>query len=49
MQQGKMFLFIGVVMAVTQGGFVRRIKAGKEGLHALVVRKISGDMFPAGL
>ena len=30
MQQGKMFLFIGVLMAVVQGGYVRRIPAGSE-------------------
>ncbi|XP_041369121.1 major facilitator superfamily domain-containing protein 10-like [Gigantopelta aegis] len=30
MQQGKMFLFIGTVMALVQGGYVRRVKAGKE-------------------
>ncbi|KAJ8316866.1 hypothetical protein KUTeg_004770 [Tegillarca granosa] len=30
MQQGKMFFFIGVIMATVQGGYVRRIKAGSE-------------------
>eukprot|EP00090_Calanus_glacialis_P032535 TRINITY_DN5391_c0_g1_i1.p1 TRINITY_DN5391_c0_g1~~TRINITY_DN5391_c0_g1_i1.p1 ORF type:complete len:465 (-),score=144.52 TRINITY_DN5391_c0_g1_i1:112-1506(-) len=30
MQQGRMFLFVGIVMAVLQGGFVRRIPQGKE-------------------
>lgn len=30
MQQGKMFLFIGVLMSVLQGGVVRRIPQGKE-------------------
>lgn len=30
MQQGRMFLFVGVVMAVLQGGVVRRIPLGKE-------------------
>ena len=30
MQQGKMFLFIGLLMAFIQGGFSRRIPAGKE-------------------
>jgi len=30
MQQGKMFLFVGVIMAVLQGGFVRRIPQGHE-------------------
>ena len=28
--QGRMFLFVGIVMAVLQGGFVRRIPQGKE-------------------
>lgn len=31
MQQGKMFFFIGIIMAVVQGGYVRRVKQGKEG------------------
>jgi len=30
MQQGRMFLFVGIVMAVLQGGFVRRIPEGRE-------------------
>ncbi|KAM6930852.1 major facilitator superfamily domain-containing protein 10-like [Xenentodon cancila] len=30
MQQGKMFFFIGVVMAVIQGGYARRIKPGQH-------------------
>ncbi|KAK3609229.1 hypothetical protein CHS0354_035168 [Potamilus streckersoni] len=30
MQQGKMFFFIGLIMALVQGGYVRRIAAGKE-------------------
>ncbi|GAB6018428.1 hypothetical protein CHUAL_000138 [Chamberlinius hualienensis] len=30
MQQGKMFLFIGIVMALVQGGYTRRIPAGQE-------------------
>lgn len=30
MQQGKMFFFIGIIMAVVQGGYVRRVKRGKE-------------------
>ncbi|XP_040566041.1 major facilitator superfamily domain-containing protein 10 [Lepeophtheirus salmonis] len=30
MQQGKMFLFVGVIMALIQGGYVRRIPPGKE-------------------
>ena len=28
--QGKMFLFVGLIMTVLQGGFVRRIPQGKE-------------------
>ena len=35
MQQGKMFLFIGVLMALVQGGYARRIPAGKEKSVAL--------------
>jgi len=35
MQQGKMFLFIGTIMALLQGGFVRRIKLGGEKNAAL--------------
>lgn len=45
MQQGKMFLFIGLIMAVAQGGLVRRIHPGRELLFALIVSlrpKISG-------
>lgn len=38
MQQGKMFLFMGTVMALTQGGLVRRITPGRELLFALLVR-----------
>jgi len=30
MDQGKMFLYIGVLMALIQGGYVRRIPVGKE-------------------
>uniref|UniRef100_A0AAY4BWX8 Major facilitator superfamily (MFS) profile domain-containing protein n=1 Tax=Denticeps clupeoides TaxID=299321 RepID=A0AAY4BWX8_9TELE len=30
MQQGKMFLFIGIVMALIQGGYARRIKPGQQ-------------------
>ncbi|KAK3095294.1 hypothetical protein FSP39_012912 [Pinctada imbricata] len=30
MQQGRMFFYIGTVMALVQGGYVRRIPAGKE-------------------
>lgn len=36
MQQGKMFFFIGIIMALVQGGYVRRIKAGKEKRVALM-------------
>nr|CAG4634929.1 EOG090X09U7 [Alona affinis] len=35
-QQGKMLLFIGLLMAVFQGGLVRRVQPGKEKLLALV-------------
>ena len=28
--QGRMFLFVGIVMAVLQGGIVRRIPQNKE-------------------
>lgn len=34
-QQGKMFLYIGVIMACVQGGYVRRIPAGQEKKMAL--------------
>nr|CAG4644134.1 EOG090X09U7 [Lepidurus arcticus] len=34
--QGKMFLFIGIIMALVQGGFSRRIKPGKENSFALL-------------
>lgn len=30
MQQGKMFFFIGMIMAMIQGGYARRIKPGKH-------------------
>ena len=30
MDQGKMFLFIGTLMAIVQGGYVRKIPPGKE-------------------
>lgn len=30
MQQGKMFFYIGTIMALVQGGYVRRVKRGKE-------------------
>lgn len=35
MVQGRMFLFIGIIMAVLQGGVVRRIKLGGEKNAAL--------------
>ena len=35
MDQGKMFLFIGVLMAVIQGGYVRKIPPGKEKVMVL--------------
>ncbi|XP_074640918.1 major facilitator superfamily domain-containing protein 10-like [Tubulanus polymorphus] len=35
MKQGKMFFFIGIVMATIQGGYVRRIKVGTEQKTAL--------------
>nr|CAG4643362.1 EOG090X09U7 [Ilyocryptus agilis] len=35
-QQGKMLLFIGLLMAIFQGGLVRRVKPGKEKFLALV-------------
>ena len=35
MQQGKMFLFIGILMALVQGGYARRIPQGKEKSVAL--------------
>ncbi|XP_071491645.1 major facilitator superfamily domain-containing protein 10-like [Diadema antillarum] len=36
MQQGKMFVFMGLIMAMVQGGYVRRIKPGKEKRVALM-------------
>ncbi|ELU06772.1 hypothetical protein CAPTEDRAFT_171281 [Capitella teleta] len=30
MKQGKMFFFIGIIMVIIQGGFVRRLKSGRE-------------------
>ncbi|XP_022096632.1 major facilitator superfamily domain-containing protein 10-like [Acanthaster planci] len=36
MQQGKMFVFIGAVMALVQGGYVRRISPGKEKRIAII-------------
>lgn len=37
MQQGKMFFFIGVIMALIQGGYARRIKPGH---HIKAVRMV---------
>lgn len=37
MQQGKMFFFIGIVMALIQGGYARRIKPGH---HIKAVRMV---------
>lgn len=39
-QQGKMLLFIGLLMAFFQGGLVRRVKPGKEKMIALIVRSL---------
>ncbi|OWA50789.1 Major facilitator superfamily domain-containing protein 10 [Hypsibius exemplaris] len=35
-QQGKMFLFIGIIMILVQGGFVRRMAPGREKRTALM-------------
>ncbi|XP_005092721.1 major facilitator superfamily domain-containing protein 10 isoform X2 [Aplysia californica] len=35
MQQGKMFFFIGTVMALVQGGYTRRVTSGKEAKTAM--------------
>ncbi len=35
MQQGKMFFIMGLIMALVQGGYVRRISHGKE-IHAAI-------------
>lgn len=37
MEQGKMFFFIGVIMALIQGGYARRIKPGQ---HIRAVRMV---------
>jgi len=37
MQQGKMFFFIGVIMALIQGGYSRRIQPGH---HIKAVRMV---------
>lgn len=44
MQQGKMFFFIGIVMALIQGGYARRIKPGK---HIKAVRVAIISLIPA--
>ncbi|XP_008334069.1 major facilitator superfamily domain-containing protein 10 [Cynoglossus semilaevis] len=44
MQQGKMFFFIGVVMAIIQGGYSRRIKPGN---HIKAVRMAIITLIPA--
>jgi MFS family permease len=36
MQQGKMFFFIGLLMAVLQGGVVRRLPLGSEQKYAMM-------------
>uniref|UniRef100_A0A673CC98 Major facilitator superfamily domain containing 10 n=1 Tax=Sphaeramia orbicularis TaxID=375764 RepID=A0A673CC98_9TELE len=44
MQQGKMFFFIGVIMALIQGGYARRIKPGH---HIKAVRVAIVALIPA--
>ncbi|XP_015230851.1 major facilitator superfamily domain-containing protein 10 [Cyprinodon tularosa] len=44
MQQGKMFFFIGVIMALIQGGYARRIKPGQ---HIRAVRTAIMMLIPA--
>lgn len=41
MQQGKMFFFIGVMMALIQGGYARRIKPGNHISAVHTVRSLS--------
>lgn len=36
MDQGKLYLFSGLLMAIIQGGYIRRIEGGREPLIALV-------------
>ena len=36
MDQGKLYLFSGLLMAIIQGGYVRRIKGGREAMMALI-------------
>ncbi|KAM9822012.1 major facilitator superfamily domain-containing protein 10 isoform X1 [Syngnathus typhle] len=44
MEQGKMFFFIGIVMASIQGGYARRIKPGH---HVRAVRMAIAALIPA--
>lgn len=44
MQQGKMFFFIGIIMALIQGGYARQIKPGK---HIGAVRVAIITLIPA--
>lgn len=44
MQQGKMFFFIGVIMALIQGGYARRIKPGQ---HIRAVHMAIMTLIPA--
>lgn len=44
MEQGKMFFFIGIVMALIQGGYARRIKPGK---HSRNVQMAMITLIPA--
>ena len=37
MKQGMMFFYIGIMMAVVQGGYVRRLPAGSEKKTAIRV------------
>ncbi|XP_076006902.1 major facilitator superfamily domain-containing protein 10-like [Genypterus blacodes] len=46
MQQGKMFFFIGIMMALVQGGYARRIKPGH---HIKAVRMAIIALIPAFL
>lgn len=36
MDQGKLYLFSGVLMAIIQGGYIRRVKSGREPSIALI-------------
>uniref|UniRef100_A0A8C7XXM5 Major facilitator superfamily domain containing 10 n=1 Tax=Oryzias sinensis TaxID=183150 RepID=A0A8C7XXM5_9TELE len=44
MQQGKMFFFIGIIMALIQGGYARRIKQGQ---HIRAVSRAIVTLIPA--